>query len=83
MQDGQVGLSLRAMESIFFNKKYVTTNKEIINEPFYCAENIYVLGDSQDDDEKLQKFLSDENNMINEQFFKYYDFEEWLKRFNY
>jgi len=40
---GQSGITLRALESIMFNKKLVTNNSEIINYSFYNPENIRVV----------------------------------------
>lgn len=39
----QVGNSIRAITCIASCKKLITTNKEIINEEFYCSNNIYVV----------------------------------------
>lgn len=40
----QEGYTVRDFESIFNNVKLVTTNKNIINAPFYQKENFFVLG---------------------------------------
>ena len=43
LQDEQTGLTLRDMEAVFFNKKLITDNKEIINYNFYSSDNVFVL----------------------------------------
>ena len=37
----QNGLTLRSLESIFFGKKLITDNRDIVNYDFYKKENIY------------------------------------------
>lgn len=44
-QDGQSGLTLRALEAAFFNKKLITTNESIKTLDFYRPENIFVTVD--------------------------------------
>ena len=43
-QKNQVGLSLRCMEALFFEKKLITNNVDIMNYDFYHPNNIFVLG---------------------------------------
>ncbi|WP_052319237.1 hypothetical protein [Vibrio sinaloensis] len=40
---GQDGLTLRALESVFYKKKLITNNRNICNFDFYSPQNIYVL----------------------------------------
>ena len=82
VQKGQVGLSLRPMESVFFEKKQLTTNKEIKNEPFYNKNDFYIIGGIEDNDDKLKSFLSGAYVKQSEKILKYYDFENWIQRFN-
>ncbi|KHT43143.1 hypothetical protein [Vibrio sinaloensis] len=42
---GQDGLTLRALESVFYKKKLITNNRNICNFDFYNPQNIYVLND--------------------------------------
>lgn len=44
----QNGLTMRTMETLSLNKKLITTNKNIIKEPYYNEQNICVI-DSPDD----------------------------------
>lgn len=75
----QNGLSLRVMESIFFEKKLITTNKNIINYNFYNQNNIFIIG--KDNLDKLKDFLNSEYVKIDNSIVEYYDFENWIKRF--
>lgn len=43
-KSGQIGCSLRFLESLFFEKKIITNNHEIINDSFYRNENVYIIG---------------------------------------
>lgn len=41
--EGQKGMTIRDLESIFFGVKLVTTNKNVINMDFYQPENVFIL----------------------------------------
>ncbi|WP_445439367.1 hypothetical protein [Citrobacter portucalensis] len=43
VQDGQSGLTLRALEAAFFRKKLITTNKNIKNSNLYNENNVYLI----------------------------------------
>ena len=45
LQDGQSGMTLRPVEALFYNRKLLTNNQSVINEPFYHADNILVVKD--------------------------------------
>lgn len=78
-QKGQVGLTLRVMESLFLRKKLITNNLNIINYDFYNPQNIFVLG--IDKMSKINEFLKSPYQEVDEKIVNYYDFESWLKRF--
>ncbi len=80
MAGHQVGLDLRAMESIFFEKKYITTNQDIVNYDFYNPQNIFVLG--KDNLDNLVDFINSPYKKIPKKIVNGYDFHNWLKRFN-
>lgn len=42
-QPGQIALSMRVMEAIYFSKKLITTNTDIVNYDFYDPDRILVL----------------------------------------
>ena len=80
MAGHQVGLDLRAMESIFFEKKYITTNKDIVNYDFYDPQNIFVIG--KDKWQNFKEFINSPYKKIDAQIVNRYDFHNWLKRFD-
>jgi len=73
------GLSLRAMESLFFGKKLITNSLRIAEYDFYKSENIFIIG--KDDIEHLPDFLKTPYNQNNQEIIDYYDFDNWVKRF--
>lgn len=79
MNDSICGLTLRCMESIFFEKKLITNNKDIVNYDFYNKENIFILG--VDDIETIDKFVKTPYKKIDKKIVNNYEFENWLKRF--
>ena len=74
------GLTLRCMESLFFNKKLITNNKDIENYDFYNPNNIFILG--KDNIDSIKEFIDSPYEPVDEKIIEYYDFEQWLKRFN-
>lgn len=76
---GQTGLTLRAMEAIFLEKKLITNNVDIINYDFYDNNNVFILG--KDDINDINKFINTNYKKIDENIVNYYDFDMWLKRF--
>lgn len=50
VQDGQSGLTLRAIEAIVYNKKLITNNREIMNSKFYNKKFMQVFDDEKDID---------------------------------
>ncbi len=80
VSENQNGLTLRPMEALFFNKKLITNNLDIVNYDFYNPNNIFVLG--KDDMNNIKQFIDSPYEPVNEEIVNYYDFEEWIKRFN-
>lgn len=78
--EGQTGLTLRCMESLFFKKKLITNNREIEKYEFYNPNNIFVLGKDNLDD--IKQFIDSEYIEIDPKIIEYYDIEKWLNRFN-
>lgn len=80
MQTGQEGLTLRAMESLFYEKKLITDNKTIKKEPFYCKNNIFVLGEDSDAD--LLEFVRSPYDVRVSKYKKQYDLDAWFLNFD-
>ncbi|HLT42259.1 MAG TPA: hypothetical protein VKZ95_06095 [Sphingobacteriaceae bacterium] len=79
IQEGQSGLTLRVMESLFFHKKLITNDRTIVNYEFYHPENIFVLGIDRID--KLPDFLSSPYCTIPRTIIQNYDVSTWFSRF--
>ena len=75
----QVGLSLRVMESLFFEKKLITSNKNIKKCAFYNKNNIFIIDIDKWKD--LNKFINSDYEKIDKKIIEYYDFDSWIKRF--
>lgn len=73
------GLTLRVMESLFFQKKLITNNKSILNYNFYNKSNIFIIG--IDDIDKIDEFMSKEFVCYNDDLVDHYEYRNWLQRF--
>ena len=54
MQKNSQGVTLNVVEGIIFNKKIISNNVNLINEPFYDPSRIYIIGDRKD---SIKSFL--------------------------
>lgn len=79
VQNNQDGLTVRALEALFYNKKIITNNLNIINEPLYNSQNIYIVG--KDKWEQLEEFIQNRVFINDEKVKSFYTFEAWLDRF--
>lgn len=79
VKDGQEGLTLRVLESIFYSKKLITNNKTIKDYDFYNKNNIFVIED--DDIDKIDEFLSLPYVGISRDIIDKYTYETWLNNF--
>lgn len=80
MPDAQAGLSLRPLEALFMKKKLITNFRQIKEFSFYHPDNVFIMG--EDHPEKLRDFLSVPFNEKVALYINYYDFSEWIKRFD-
>lgn len=78
-KEGQQGLTLRVMESIFYEKKLITTNTNVMNESFYNSNNIMIWNNQSD--EEIISFFSDEYESIDEAIINRFRFEHWVEDF--
>ncbi|MBP5204804.1 oligosaccharide biosynthesis protein Alg14, partial [Candidatus Saccharibacteria bacterium] len=60
-------------------KKLITDNSNIVDYNFYRPENIFIIG--KDDPGRLKDFISSPYKKINQKIVDYYEFENWIKRF--
>ncbi|WP_312364458.1 hypothetical protein [Sphingobacterium sp.] len=80
IQDRQSGLTLRAMESIFFSKKLITNDLTIVNQQFYNENNVFIIG--KDKLEDLKEFVRTPYLPLETSIVEYYDVNNWLTRFS-
>lgn len=73
-KQGQEGVTLRALEAMFFKKKLITNNKKICNCDFYDSSNIFILGV----DKNLNRFISEPYNAIDKEIINEYKYESWI-----
>ena len=79
-QECQSGMTLRTLEALFYGKKLLTTNTEIVKEPFYNRSNIYIWGvDSLD---ALPEFVNSPYIDIPQEIVDQYSYPQWLANFN-
>ncbi len=82
-QEGQTALTMRVMESIFYSKKLITNNQDIVNYDFYNENNIFLLPQqprlpSQD---ALSAFLDKPFLPYGEAVLDSFSFEHWKAGF--
>lgn len=74
---GQSGLTMRTLEMVGMKKKFITTNKDIVNYDFYNKKNIMVI-DRENPLIESSFFDSDYDEVPQEIYDKYY-IECWIK----
>ena len=75
----QIGLTLRALEALFFKKKLITNNRSIKNYNFYDPNNILILHKNITHEE-ITLFLEKEYVEIKNEILFQYSFENWLEK---
>lgn len=78
VQEGQTGLTLRTMESLFFQKKLITNNKYIKRSALYTPNNYFVIDD--DDWGELKAFVDSPIEQPREKLRNEFTFNRWLER---
>lgn len=79
VSEEQAGLTLRPLESIFFQKKLITNDKTIKGRDFYRENNVFILG--LDNIDNLYNFIRSPYEPIASEVVNQYDFNSWLNRF--
>ena len=78
VEEGQTGITLRPMEAVWFQKKLITNNPDIIHYDFYRPENVFILG--QDELSTLKSFIDAPYRPLPIEVAKNYTAEAWLDR---
>ncbi len=73
---GQTSCTLRFLESLFLKKKLITNNRQIIKDPYYDADNVFILG--KDDLQDLPDFIA-QPYQDKKQELTDLTFENWLQ----
>lgn len=79
VQDGQNGLTVRALEAMFFRTKLITNNSEIRKFDFYNNNNIFIV--NEDNSDKLDDFLHTPFQSVDKKTLYQYDADGWLDNF--
>lgn len=79
VQKGQVGLTIRSMEAMLYNKKIITNNASLKEQPFFNENMIFILDDRPLSE--LEGFLKKEGNYDQDKIWSY-DYSSWIKRFH-
>lgn len=75
----QVGLTLRFYEGMFYNKKVITNNKNILNYAFYNPNNILVITEDTNVDTIIE-FINKDIELVSDYLKQEYLFQNWLNR---
>lgn len=73
------GLSLRALEAMFYHKKIITNSPYIKGEAFYNKNNIFIL--DEDDLDDLEEFIFSPFDTSTDSALADYRLEPWIERF--
>ncbi len=79
VQQGQAGMTLRALEAMFLKRKVITTNLSVKEEPFYHSSRIFILG--YDNMESLVDFIGSDFEPVEPNILRRYELTEWIKNF--
>lgn len=79
VQDSQRGFTLRVLEALFYHKKLITNNKEILKSDVYSANNIFVI--DYDSWDNLLDFMQNPYFILPKEVLDGYTFDSWLRNF--
>jgi hypothetical protein len=78
-QATQSGLTIRAMEALFFGKKLITDNALVRQLPFYHPDLFFILG--HDDWGRIATFLQSETPQLTNADLARFEFPKWIRQF--
>ncbi len=84
VQNGQLALTMRVVESLFLSKKLITNNIDIKNYEFYNSNNIFILPNVWDSNliVQLKEFVNKPYQPYSKELLSKYDFNHWLSTFD-
>ncbi len=78
-KDKQNGLTIRALEAAFYEKKMITNNPAIAKEPLYDPNNVFIIG--EDNWEDFPVFIAAPYVKLPREKLDAYTYENWLANF--
>lgn len=72
------GYTMRTFDAIGLKKKLITTNKNIVNEDFYCPNNILVIDENNINISK--EFIDSPYEELPKEIYEKYSLENWVKQ---
>lgn len=78
-KSNQVGFTLRTLESLFYEIKLITDNKEIKNLDIYNKNNIFIIG--EDEIDKLNTFVNSKYDISVNKYKDEYSIDTWFNNF--
>ena len=75
--EGQQGMTIRDMESMFFGVKLITTNPNTVNMDFYHPENVYILKGMEI--EGIPDFLEDDVVDVSEEIKRRHTLDKYIE----
>lgn len=75
--ENQKGITIRDMESMFFDVKLLTTNKNIVNTDIYHPNNVYVIDGLNIDN--LQEFMALPHTPLSDDIKNRYTFDNYIE----
>jgi len=79
-KQGQAGLTMRVLESLFYAKKLITTDKNIAGADFFHPANIFIWDNPSPND--LLNFFSLPVVTVDEEILNRYTFQTWISNFD-
>lgn len=80
VMNGQVGFTMRVMESLFFERKLITNNSAVKNQEFYNKNNIFILDEDMNLD-GIEEFLNSPYVPIPKEKIEKYAIQSWYQNF--
>lgn len=78
-QVNQMGITVRCLEAIFFDKKLITNNADVRSMAFYDPSRFFIL--DYDDPVRFCEFLEEPTPRIPSELLDRHDFSHWLRQF--
>lgn len=78
-KEGQTGMTMRVLESLFYSKKLITTDKNMFETEFYNPANIFIWDHPSEN--SLRYFFSIPYEPVSNEILNKYTVESWVRNF--